>query len=105
MLRFLLAKECKKENKHCKFAEPRGVDYNLNTVVNEQWGKGSMLKETATALLESTFCAQPPGDTIARKGIIDSIVMGCIPIVFQPQQQAIWRAYFTLDEFASLSLM
>ena len=38
-------------------------------------------------LTDSTFCAQTPGDTISRKGLVDSIVMGCIPIVFITQQR------------------
>jgi hypothetical protein len=27
-------------------------------------------------MLEATFCVHPPGDSLSRKGIIDSIVLG-----------------------------
>jgi len=30
----------------------------------------------------ATFCLMPPGDTPTRKGIFDSVLMGCIPVFF-----------------------
>jgi hypothetical protein len=36
------------------------------------------------AYLNSTFCAHPVGDVPTRRGIFDSIVAGCIPIVTTP---------------------
>ena len=38
----------------------------------------------------STFCVQPPGDTPTRKGIIDALLLGCIPVLFDPAQRAQW---------------
>lgn len=32
----------------------------------------------------STFCLQPPGDDPSRKGVMDSILSGCIPVTFHP---------------------
>jgi xyloglucan galactosyltransferase MUR3 len=32
----------------------------------------------------STFCLQPPGDDPSRKGVMDSILCGCIPVTFHP---------------------
>lgn len=32
----------------------------------------------------ANFCLNPPGDTATRAGIFDSILMGCIPVVFSP---------------------
>jgi hypothetical protein len=55
--------------------------------------------------LESTFCAQPMGDTVSRKGIIDAIVFGCIPVVFVPHQLYLWTALWTAEEFKSFSVM
>ncbi|XP_057798380.1 xyloglucan-specific galacturonosyltransferase 1-like [Salvia miltiorrhiza] len=34
--------------------------------------------------MESEFCLQPPGDTATRKSVFDSLVSGCIPVVFDP---------------------
>ena len=34
----------------------------------------------AETMLNAIFCMQPVGDTVSRKGLIDSILMGCIPV-------------------------
>ncbi|KAL3743059.1 hypothetical protein ACJRO7_018372 [Eucalyptus globulus] len=33
---------------------------------------------------ESEFCLQPPGDSPTRKSLFDSLVAGCIPVLFDP---------------------
>ncbi|KAI3687536.1 hypothetical protein L1987_81233 [Smallanthus sonchifolius] len=33
---------------------------------------------------ESEFCLQPPGDSPTRKSVFDSLVSGCIPVLFDP---------------------
>ena len=39
---------------------------------------------------DATFCLQPGGDTITRKGIVDAILLGCIPVLFHQGQGAQW---------------
>lgn len=34
--------------------------------------------------MESEFCLQPPGDSPTRKSLFDSLVSGCIPVLFDP---------------------
>lgn len=34
--------------------------------------------------LESEFCLQPPGDSPTRKSLFDSLISGCIPVLFDP---------------------
>lgn len=34
------------------------------------------------AMSKSLFCIQPPGDTPTRRGFYDSLLLGCIPVVF-----------------------
>ncbi|MCD7460881.1 hypothetical protein HAX54_044647 [Datura stramonium] len=34
--------------------------------------------------MESEFCLQPPGDSPTRKSVFDSIISGCIPVIFDP---------------------
>lgn len=42
--------------------------------------------QTITGLsLRSVFCLQPPGDSATRKGIFDSLIAGCIPVLFDEQ--------------------
>ena len=38
--------------------------------------------------LEASYCLHPPGDTPTRKGLFDSMVAGCIPVVLHPQSLA-----------------
>ncbi|VVA96170.1 unnamed protein product [Arabis nemorensis] len=33
---------------------------------------------------DSEFCLQPPGDSPTRKSVFDSLVSGCIPVIFDP---------------------
>merc|ERR1711860_291809 len=33
--------------------------------------------------MSSIFCINPPGDTPTRKGVFDSLVLGCIPVITQ----------------------
>ncbi|KAK3034573.1 hypothetical protein RJ639_033819 [Escallonia herrerae] len=34
--------------------------------------------------MESEFCLQPPGDSPTRKSVFDSLVSGCMPVLFDP---------------------
>jgi len=50
--------------------------------------------------LRSTFCLEPPGDSLSRKGILDSMVLGCIPVLFQPLQAGLWPWHVPLGDVA-----
>jgi len=41
------------------------------------------IKEIFDTYATSEFCLQPQGDTCERKGILDSILVGCIPVLFR----------------------
>ncbi|CAN4095242.1 unnamed protein product [Withania somnifera] len=34
--------------------------------------------------MDSEFCLQPPGDSPTRKSVFDSLISGCIPVIFDP---------------------
>jgi hypothetical protein len=34
-------------------------------------------------MVSSIFCLQPPGDSPTRKGFFDSLLLGCIPVIFR----------------------
>jgi xyloglucan galactosyltransferase MUR3 len=34
----------------------------------------------------SVFCLQPPGDQPNRKSVVDSLLLGCIPVLFHEAQ-------------------
>ena len=60
-------------------------------------GKGKLRAETLSAELitaqlywNATFCLQPTGDAVSRKGVIDSLLLGCIPVLFHQGQAEQW---------------
>ena len=44
----------------------------------------------ASAYWQSTYCLQPSGDSLMRKGVVDSLLLGCIPVLFSPAQREVW---------------
>eukprot|EP00966_Prymnesium_polylepis_P299189 6913098-Prymnesium_polylepis.1 len=37
---------------------------------------------------------QPTGDAVSRKGVIDALLLGCIPVLFHPGQAAQWPSHW-----------
>lgn len=72
-----LSDQCSKRPQHCKY---------VNIMGNHSVAKASMLRAGAT------FCLEPPGDSASRKGVVDDIVLGCIPVLFTPSQATLWPA-------------
>lgn len=57
------------------------------------------------SMLQSTFCFQPPGDTPTRRSTFDSILAGCIPVLFEDQSaksQYTW--HLPEEEFGEFSI-
>jgi len=53
----------------------------------------------------STFCLHPAGDAETRKGIFDSLLLGCIPVVFSPQVlHRVYGWHFSLEEARLVSV-
>jgi hypothetical protein len=46
----------------------------------------------------SQFCPAPPGDSITRKSLFDSLVSGCIPVLFAKASLRQYLWYFTEKE-------
>lgn len=46
-------------------------------------------------MLSSTFCLQPPGDTLSRKSFYESILTGCIPVVHRNDDDFIAQLPFS----------
>mmetsp|Transcript_27676 Transcript_27676/g.44587 ORF Transcript_27676/g.44587 Transcript_27676/m.44587 type:complete len:347 (-) Transcript_27676:100-1140(-) len=56
--------------------------------------KGFDLMEAAfQAKRESVFCLEPPGFGLERKSIIDSLSLGCIPVIFASAR--VWSYFWT----------
>ncbi|KDP25448.1 hypothetical protein JCGZ_20604 [Jatropha curcas] len=70
-IRSILINQCTTTDDKCKFLNCRSG--------------GCDQPETITELFEeSEFCLQPPGDSPTRKSLFDSLVSGCIPVLFDP---------------------
>jgi len=76
-MRRVLTKQCQHSSR-CSFKD---LAYDPETGNTE-----AVMQE----MLQSTFCLQPTGDSISRKGLVDSIVAGCIPVLFNPLQAKLW---------------
>jgi len=50
----------------------------------------SWFSTLARAMLGATFCLQPTGDSPSRKGMVDSVLLGCIPVLFEGKQLTLW---------------
>ena len=46
-------------------------------------GEGSLVDGQLAAMADATFCLQPGGQTLTRAAFYQSIVYGCIPVVFR----------------------
>lgn len=71
-IRSALIQQCKFSNGHCRFLDCLAID----------------CRRRPTPIIElfstSEFCLQPPGDSPTRKSVFDSLVSGCIPVLFDP---------------------
>jgi hypothetical protein len=66
---------CRERPKECLLHDTGARELSSGHVAN--------INEIAHRVYSSSvFCIQPPGDTPTRKGIFDSLLAGCIPIVF-----------------------
>ena len=92
-LRKHLAEQCQKDSKctHYDFQDRafRGLVDITGTVKQK---------------LHSTFCVEPPGDTLLRKSLLDSVVAGCIPVLFEHQALDIYQPLVTPEEWAEATV-
>jgi hypothetical protein len=53
---------------------------------------------------ETVFCPAPAGDSITRKSIFDSLIAGCIPVIFARASMSQYLWFFTKEEVSSPEL-
>jgi hypothetical protein len=63
-------------------------------------GRGYNMPEIAVMYSKSVFCINPPGDTLVRSAIIDSVALGCIPVFLHSQQSNLWNNFWTSRDCA-----
>ncbi len=55
-------------------------------------------------LRDSVFCPAPTGDSITRKSIFDSLVAGCIPVLFSRASLSQYTWHFTPEQMEKVSV-
>ncbi|CAI8589274.1 unnamed protein product [Vicia faba] len=71
-IRSIIIDQCSSKNDgKCKFLNCSSVKCNAPESIIELF-------------VESEFCLQPPGDSPTRKSVFDSLISGCIPVLFDP---------------------
>lgn len=70
-IRSILIEQCTTSNGECKFL-------NCSSGVCDQ------PKSLIDLFAKTEFCLQPPGDSPTRKSVFDSLISGCIPVIFDP---------------------
>lgn len=95
-LRRVLYNQCNEENSasSCMWHQ---ISHASNGMIN-----GSDLM---TVYLRSTFCLCPPGDSYTRKAIFDSILSGCIPVIFYRESMAQYFWHIQKEQVTNLMLL
>jgi hypothetical protein len=84
------------KNKTQRFSwESKGHSRNLTPNLDShshalQPEKDPLWLTTAKLYWNATFCLQPPGDAVSRKGVADALVLGCIPVQFHEGMAEQW---------------
>ena len=72
-------------------ADPRCAHEDISLAANNiEAQPDQLMARLVKGMMEATFCLQPPGDTPSRKGIVDSVLLGCIPVLFEEKQLGLW---------------
>ena len=86
MLRHALITNCASHGEPwCALQGPEGQNPSQARIGDQLWA------EFAALYFNATFCLQPIGDTITRKAMVDSLLVGCIPVLFHVGQRQQWR--------------
>jgi len=90
-LRRMLVQQCNRHPEHCLVVDMQTQKKsNISKVDITSTRAQIMDVEPADKTLimkkyaQSVFCFVPPGDDPTRKGIVDVIIAGCIPVLFHP---------------------
>ncbi|CAI5500702.1 unnamed protein product [Closterium sp. Naga37s-1] len=112
-LRGVLLNDCENDPKRCIFLECTVADAEAATAAAAEIGRQAQKRKeegdsregkaeeneiepdfplrgcmdprrVAGVMLQSEFCLQPIGDSLTRRSFFDSIIAGCLPVVFAP---------------------
>jgi len=91
-----LIQQCMDRPRDCKYVAT-GMRSKSNSVLKKR------VAGFAEVLMTGTFCLNPPGDTPTRKGLFDSMLAGCIPVIVTPD--SLTRYKWHLPNWEALSVV
>lgn len=83
--RINVIRHCELRPELCVFLDTGQPDLKLDN---------ALITKMDDLLMSSVFCLNPPGDTLTRKGLFDSLLAGCIPVIFDEGSLAMYPWYF-----------
>jgi len=93
--RIELIRQCKLKPELCVFFDTAEPGFKLDN---------RMVTQMDDLLMSSVFCFNPPGDTPTRKGLFDSLLAGCIPVVFDDASLSMYRWHIPNPHELSISI-
>lgn len=80
--RIELIRQCKMRPELCVFFDTSDPGFKLDD---------HTVTKMDDLLMSSVFCFNPPGDTPTRKGLFDSLLAGCIPVIFDESSLSMYH--------------
>lgn len=95
MERLTMIQHCRLRPELCVFLDTSQSGFKLDN---------AMITKMDDLLMSSVFCFNPPGDTPTRKGLFDSLLAGCIPVIFDDATLSLYKWYIPNVEEVSVFL-
>ncbi|KAJ1451683.1 exostosin family-domain-containing protein [Pelagophyceae sp. CCMP2097] len=92
-LRLALAEACRRAGAQCAAPGAAAQRGPLRGGAAPEPSAAARLGATL-AKLNSTFCVEPPGLTPGRQSIVNALLLGCIPVLFASEQDALWPLHW-----------
>ena len=83
-LRAVWTRQCQGRPDLCDYVDFRAAPNATVLLGQDGWGR------VLSSMLNSTFCLQPFGDSATRKSAVDSLLLGCIPVLSHVDQRRVW---------------
>jgi len=93
--RIAMIRHCQLRPELCVFFDTAQPGFKLDN---------HMVTKMDDLLMSSVFCFNPPGDTPTRKGLFDSLLAGCIPVVFDDASLSMYRWHIPNADELSVSI-
>lgn len=95
-LRRALTERCRNVSKHVCTTLVTGVFPIMGAGFTASEESTNNLRRALRLKRRATFCLEPPGYSPPRKSIIDSILSGCIPVLFysEGEYEGLWPLFF-----------